>query len=620
MIKALSSPRLLKACFWVGFIFIVYSRTIHGQFLWDDDDYVTRNLTLLNLSGLREIWFQVGRLSQYYPLTYTSFWVEYQLWGLNPVGYHCVNILLHAANGLLVWKVLEQLKIKNAWFIALLFSLHPVHVESVAWITERKNLLSGIFYLAAALAYLRTRYLFAFFFFLAALGSKTVTATLPVTLLILLWWRDGKLSVKDMGRLSIFLLTAFIFSSVTVSLETRHILSTGIAEWNFSWGQRVLIASRAVWFYFTKIVLPYPLIFIYPRWSVSVSNLWQWFYPAVSFIVMTSLWIYRKRLGRGALVGALIFVVTLLPALGFKNFYPMRYSFVADHFQYLASIPALVMLVTFVAQFFKNQTIRKVIACLILVFAALLTWQRQAAFTSPEALWQDTLKKNPEAWVAHNNRGTLLVEQNREEEAVYHFNETLRLKPNHAEAYSNLGLLKLKAGKPEEAIPYFEKAMEWQPHVALFQLNLGTAYFDLGKMEEAERHYHKALEMNPRFGEAYFSLGNIFLKKDQPAEAEAQFQEAVRFSPYDADAYTHLGYCLAKAGKIDEAISNYRLALKRNPQHANAHNNLANALSAQKKYKEAHEHYEKAIEIDSSVEAFRNNYADSREREKQAAR
>lgn len=609
MVKTFSADKLWKAALIAGVTFIVYFRAVHGQFLWDDDDYVTANLTLRSLSGLGEIWFQIGRLSQYYPLTYTSFWLDFHLWGLNPAGYHLVNIVLQILNSLLVWRLLDQLKIKNAFFISLLFALHPVHVESVAWITERKNLLSGFFYLLAAAAYLRTKYIFSFLLFFAALGSKTITMTLPLTLAIILWWRDGKVSSRDMARLAFFTLVAALFCSVTVALENRHIFSTGTAEWNFSFIERILIAGRAVWFYFTKLLFPHPLIFIYPRWQISTADITQWFYPASLVLVTALLWAFRRRLGRGPLAALAIFLVTLLPALGFKNFFPMRFSFVADHFQYLASIPMLLLLTAGAAHLLKNRTVKKTAAVMVLTAAAFLTWNHQSAFLSQEALWQDTLQKNPQAWIAHNNLGSIFVGKNMEKEASFHFEETLRLKPDHAEAINNQGFLKLQAGKPEEAVPYFEKAIQLQPRIALFELNLGTALFDMGKLEEAEDHFQTVVKMNFRFGEAYFNLGNIYLKKEMLKEAEEQFRLSVKFSPDSADAYTHLGYCCARAGKTDEAIFYYREGLKRAPKRADIHNNLANALAQKNLFTEANAHYHAAIALDPSSETFKNNYA-----------
>ena len=615
-IKSQCRTLLAKRVFWqtlllAGSVFCIYLRVFHGLFIWDDDDYVTKNLALRSLAGLRDIWLHPGSLSQYYPLTYTSFWIDFHLWGLNPAGYHLVNMILHAANSLLVWRLLDQLKVKHAWLIAFLFALHPVHVESVAWITERKNLLSGCFYLLSLLAYLRTRYFFSYVLFLGALGSKTVTATLPAVLFLIQWWRNGKISSEDWVRIAFFAITALLIGSISISLENQHVVRMGTHDWDFSLADRFLIAGRAIWFYLSKILWPHPLIFFYPRWAVDPQELWQWLYPALFVFAGAVLWRSRKRLGKGPFALLMIYAVTLFPALGFKNFYPMRYFFVADHFQYLASISPLVLFVALGAGFLKDKRVQKVAGFLVLFGFALLNWHRQTAFASLEDLWRDTIRKNPAAWMAHNNYGALLLERGDLKAAESHFKEALRLKADDAESVSNIGLLLQKKGDFENAIPYYQRAIQLQPGVAIFHLNLGTAFLNLGKFEEADDSYRQALQLDPKLGEAYFSRGNIALQRKDLHEAEALFREAIRFSPDFADSYTSLGFVCSQLGEKDEAIRNYRMAIKLDPRQAFAHGNLANILSAQNLFEEANIHYRAAIELEPAFAQFRLNFSDS---------
>lgn len=594
----------------------IYLRAVHGQFIWDDDDYVTKNLALRSLAGLGEIWFHPGSLSQYYPLTYSSFWFDFHLWGLHPAGYHLVNSFLHAVNALLVWRLLDHLKLKHALLVAFLFALHPVHVESVAWITERKNLLSGCFCLLSLLAYLRTRYFLSYVLFIGALGSKTVTGTLPVVIFIIQWWRNGKVSKGELFRVAGFAFTALLISFVSISLENQHVLRMGTPDWNFSFADRVLIAGRAIWFYFFKMLWPHPLIFVYPRWAIDPRELWQWFYPAAFVLAAAILWLSRKRLGRGPFTALAIYAAMLFPALGFKNYYPMRYSFVADHFQYLASIAALVLLVALFSALLKDKRLRTAMACFVLLILAFLTWNRQAAFASLESLWRDTIQKNPSAWMAYNNYGALLMERGDYEKAKSYFEEAIRLDPDRgADAFNNVGLLFQKKGDLEKAIPYFQKAIRLQPNYSLFHLNLGTLYFDLGKIEEATLEYHQALQLNPKLSEAYFSLGNISLQRGDLGEAEEMLRKAVRFNPDLPGAYTTLGFVCSQLGKKDEAIRHYRTAIKLDPKQTFAHNNLANALSAQGLFEEANVHYREAIALQPASFQFRINFSDSLQRE-----
>jgi len=390
----------------------------------------------------------------------------------------------------------------------------------------------------------------------------------------------------------------------------------GTPDWNFSFADRVLIAGRAIWFYFFKMLWPHPLIFVYPRWAIDPRELWQWFYPAAFVLAAAILWLSRKRLGRGPFTALAIYAAMLFPALGFKNYYPMRYSFVADHFQYLASIAALVLLVALFSALLKDKRLRTAMACFVLLILAFLTWNRQAAFASLESLWRDTIQKNPSAWMAYNNYGALLMERGDYEKAKSYFEEAIRLDPDRgADAFNNVGLLFQKKGDLEKAIPYFQKAIRLQPNYSLFHLNLGTLYFDLGKIEEATLEYHQALQLNPKLSEAYFSLGNISLQRGDLGEAEEMLRKAVRFNPDLPGAYTTLGFVCSQLGKKDEAIRHYRTAIKLDPKQTFAHNNLANALSAQGLFEEANVHYREAIALQPASFQFRINFSDSLQRE-----
>jgi hypothetical protein len=335
---------------------LVYAPAISAGFIWDDDHYVTENMTLRSLAGLKQIWLDPKATPQYYPLVHTGFWVEYHLWGLDPKGYHLVNVLLHAANAVLVWLVLKRLGVPGALWAALIFALHPVHVESVAWVTERKNVLSTLFYLSAMLAYWRfwpadgaqpqtgawRWYGLALLLFVFALLSKTVTCSLPAAILLIRWWKTGRLASRD------WLLTAPMFAVglalalLTVYLEKHHVGAQG-EEFTWSYLDRVLIAGRAIWFYAGKLIWPSNLIFIYPRWNIDASVWWQYVFPLAAAGVVLALLVLRNRLGRAPLTAVLFFIGTLTPALGFFDVYPMRYSFVADHFQYLASLGLIVL-------------------------------------------------------------------------------------------------------------------------------------------------------------------------------------------------------------------------------------------------------------------------------------
>jgi len=427
-----------------------YIPAMSGGFLWDDDENVTANTALSSLSGLGDIWFEVGALYQYYPLVFTTFWVENQLWPGSPFGFHLVNVLLHGATAVLLWLVLRRLHVPGAWLGAAVFALHPVHVESVAWITERKNVLSGLFFMAALLAYLRFErcdespadgsrawryYPVALCLFVAALFSKTTTCLLPLAILLLLWWKIDRVRWRHVVPLVPMLIFGACMGLLTASLERHRAGAEGL-EWSFTLAERCLIAGRAVWFYLGKLAWPTPLSFIYPRWEINAAVWWQYVYPVAAILVVVWLFVLRKRIGKAPIVAMLLFCGGLFPALGFFNVYFMRYSFVADHFQYLASIAVTTFCVALFTEVLVNGAatgkrgaaplsvwggtppVGRFLAICLVVLLGARTWAQSSIFSDTETLWRNTLAKNPDAWIAHNNLGVLLTSEDRVDEAI----------------------------------------------------------------------------------------------------------------------------------------------------------------------------------------------------------
>jgi len=520
---------------WLGvglilLVLIAYIPALRAGFVWDDDRYVTENPTLRTLDGLRRIWFELGAVPQYYPLVHTTFWIEYHLWQLSPLGYHLDNILLHALNAILLWILLRRLSVPGAWVAAAIFALHPVHVESVAWITERKNVLSGFFYLSALLAYLRFFglgdapenksegqggfYLLAFILFTCALLSKTITCFLPGVILLLLWWQRGRLRWREVYKLiPLFALGAGL-GLLTVWMEKYRVGALG-EEWTLSFIDRTLIAGRALWFYAGKLLWPHQLTFIYPRWQIDSGIWWQCLFPLAAVAVIVALWLLRRRMGKAPLVAVLYFVGMLIPALGFFAVYPMQYSFVADHFQYLASIGLIGLGVAAITTYFKRVGLLKkpiiYIACTtLLLILGVLTWRQGHIYKDLETLWRDTLTKNPSAWIAHHNLANVLVGQGKIEEAVVHYREALYIKPDSAKHHCNLANVLVRQGKIEEAAVHCRETLRIQPDYTQAHCNLGNILLRQGKIEEAITHYREALRIRPRYIEAHYNLGVAF--------------------------------------------------------------------------------------------------------------
>lgn len=544
----------------------VYLPVLSAGFIWDDDDYVTDNVTLQSAEGLWRIWAEPGATAQYYPLVFTLFWVEYRLWGLDAAGYHLVNVLLHGVAGVLLWRLLRRLEVPAAWLVAALFVVHPVQVESVAWVTERKNVLSAVFYFAAALAYLRGGssrwYFLALLFFVAALLSKTVTCSLPAALLLVQWWKRGSLGWRTVAPLLPFFTVGLALALVTVWLEKTHVGARG-TEFDLSPVDRCLIAGRALWFYSAKLVWPLPLTFIYPRWQIDAAAPWQYLFPLGVLGVILTLWLARHRLGRGPLTAVLLYSGTLVPALGFIDVYPMRFSFVADHFQYLATPALMALLVAACWRLPRRLAVTLGVACLLA--CGVLTWRQTAIYHDRETLWRDTLEKNPACWMAHNNLGELLFERDQFDEAKEHYLEALALNPADTGARYNLGKVLWRQGDVDGAHAAFAEAIRLEPRYAKAHYNLGLVLRRQGKAADAIGHLREAVRLEPTLGPAHNNLGALLAQQGDHPEAVRHFLLALRRDPDDADICYNLALSHARMGQLDEAVRYARQAVRRQP-------------------------------------------------------
>jgi len=504
----------------VGVTLLAYLPALRAGFIWDDDPHVTQNELLRTWRGLADIWLKPGATPQYYPLTHTSWWVQYHLWGLAPLGYHLVNVLLHGVSAGVLWLVLRRVRVPGAWTAAAVFALHPVHVESVAWVTELKNVQSGFFYLLALLAYLRWslrgdaepgggRWMYALLLlcFACALLSKTVTGTLPVVIALVLWWKRGRLAPGQIVALVPFAAMSVVAGSATAWMERHHVGAIG-EEWALSLPERCLVAGRALCFYAAKLVWPSELAFVYTRWTLDPHAWWQWLFPLGAGTALVALAALRRQLGPAPLVAALYFVVTLGPALGFVDVYPMRYSFVADHFQYLASIGPIALLVAAATVTMERvlPAARRPLGGVVLASLGVLVWHQAGVYATPETLWRDTLAKTPSAWMAHNNLGLLLQNEGRLDEAAEHFREATRIRPAYPEALYNLGNALAAEGRLAEAEEQYERALALDDRFAVVHNNLGNVLVMQGRVDEGKQHFRRALALNPSYADAQRNL------------------------------------------------------------------------------------------------------------------
>jgi tetratricopeptide (TPR) repeat protein len=649
----LNRPWLLALVLVVA-TFAAYQSVWHAGFIWDDDDHFTKNPAMISLDGLKQIWSSLA-VSRYYPLTLTSFWAQRRLWGLHPMPYHLVNVALHAVNALLLWALLRRLQVRGAWVAAAIWALHPVNVESVAWVTELKNTQSAIFFFLALLCFLRfapTRnrwwYVSSVLCGAGAMVSKPSTVVLPLVLLLCLWWQQ-RLRLKEIGRVVPFFAMALAMSALTITEQNKHVRASISTEWSLSLVERCLLAGKAVWFYVTKVLWPLNLMFVYPRWDVKTNSIDDWL-PLVGVVAVgIVLWLSRRQpWARACMFGLGFFAIALLPVLGFFDIYYFRYSFVADHFQYLASLGLIACAangLVWLQGCWKTslEPVGNVGWLALLLALGVLTWSQARMYCDAESLYRGTIEHNPGCFLAHTNLGVILLDEGRTQDAISHFERALQANPNSFEAdnglgnalyelgrtqdaiahferalrlspqyypaHNNLGDALMNAGKTQEAIEHFEWALRINSNYAPAHYNLGGVLFASGKPKEAIDHFERALQIDPRYPEAHNNLGVALMLLGRPEEAIGQFQQALQVRPDYAEPHRNWGHALERLGKVPEAIGQYEQTLRIKPDHLKAHNDLGNALLHEGKVQDCIAQYETALRINPDDQSTQNNLA-----------
>lgn len=658
-------------------VFLAYFPLVRAGYIWDDDYYVYKNAALRTVSGLWQIWNSPFHpvTPQYYPLTFTTFWLEYHLWGDRPLGYHIVNVALHALSSIMIWRLLRGLRVPGAWLAAAVFALHPVHVESVAWISERKNVLSGLLFLLSIYAYLRWRgeplifrpaigermesagagrlgpknegriplhsqntgptealnsrwwYVLSLLLFLLALLSKTVTASLPAVILLITYWKRGVIRRRDALPLAPYFVFGAALGSLTSWLERHHVGADG-PEWQFSFLQRMLIAGRSIWFYAGKIFWPDPLIFVYPRWVIDTHRPLHFLFLAGAIAVPVALWIRRNRQGRGPLAAVLFFGGCLVPALGFANVYPMRFSFVADHFQYLASIGLIALAVAAGASLLRRiapgqTTPGLVLASGLLVILATMTFLRTAPFRSAKLLWTDTTEKNHGAWMAYNNLANVLMREKDYAGARKALDAALAVEPHYTYSRLNRVILELlidndpasklkpgsghaiaearaalanvaqdqsPLGKAEQSACWhllgdvffarrdgaaaqdaFAHLVDLDPDDLVARLDLARMMFVRNQGAAAEPHFRRVLDADPSNVEARRYLARILFNRHDDAAARTALEPLLSLDANDSAVHWELAQILERSNDFAGALAQWQQVIRINPASAQAH-------------------------------------------------
>ena len=582
---------LKRGWFWglllVASLFLVYQPVWNAGFLSDDARNITDNPCVLLPSGLVHLWS--SRLADYFPLTLTAFWLEHALWGLAPLPYHLVNLLLHVACALLLWRVLLELRIPGAWLGAALWALHPVQVESVAWITEQKNTQSCLFYLLSILCFLRWLdhskpplnffskplswpYLLSLLFALLAILSKSSTVMLPAVLVLCCWWREGTWKWIKLWALAPFFLLSAIASLWTIWEEKVFSGAVG-TDWNQSLAEKLVLAGKVPWFYLGKLAWPDPLIFIYPRWSLDASSLLSWL-PLLGAILalLLLLFLCKSPSTRAPFFALAYFLISLFPVMGFFSVYFFRYSFVGDHFQYLASMGPLALAAAAITLGLSRIASRRVTGCIVatlLIVLGATSWKQSAHYENEESFWRDTIAKNDGCWMALNNLGSLDLKKGRGDSAIAFFHQSLLLNPRYADAQNNLGQALLRKGDADQAASRFEEALRLNPDHVDANINLSYLLYRSGDVDSSIAHLERALQIQPASADAHNNLGNILWAQRRNGEALFHFQKSVEFQPSNSAFANNLAWVLSTGPRSDLRDGRQALALARRIQRVN---------------------------------------------------
>jgi tetratricopeptide (TPR) repeat protein len=572
-------------------IILAYRPAWSGGFIWDDDYYISNNPLLVLPDGLKRIWFSLDAPSQYFPLTYTILRFERSWWGLTTTGYHLVNILLHVANALLVWRLLFRLRVPAALFAAALFGLHPIQVESVAWMTELKNVLMGFFFLLTLLAWNRfidgkgRAWLFygaALLLYAMALAAKTTACTLSVALVAILICRNMRIDSRRLLQIVPFAVLGTAMGLLAVWWERYHQGTRG-AFFSLGMTERLLVASHAVCFYLGKLVWPVRLMFIYPQWKVRATDPIAYVWLAALLVVALLVYRLRPPLRRPIAAAVFFYLGTLGPLLGFIMLYTFRYTFVADHYQYLACIGPFALascaLVRAGAHKWYHKYITWVLGLFVIAALTALTRRQSANYRDSPTLWRATIATNPDCWMAYNNLGIDLYSAGQVTEAIHEYERSIRIHDDYAQAHYNLANALLSTGRNADALQQGRIAVELSPNDSDAHTSLGNVLLADGRLTEALVEYARACQINGDNADAQYNFGNGLQEKGDLAAAEPRYNRALQLNPAMTEAHLKLGQICWGTNRQREAIEHYTQALRLDPNSVKARLNLAWALA-----------------------------------------
>jgi len=575
-------------------VILAYLPVWHAGFIWDDDTIVTANPAIVGPLGLKEIW--TTSQARFYPLVLSTFWLEHALWGLAPLPFHLVTVFFHATSAVMLWRILRNLDVHGAWLGAALWALHPVQVESVAWVSEMKNTESCVFYLLTILFFVRGlktespgnrsgggwNYGLALLCAGLAMLSKSSTLLLPVVLALCAWWVKGRWSWRDMAKVVPFLLLCVVIGVLVK--QVSHLNEGDELHWAQSWQERVAMTGYIFWFYLGKLIWPPPLLTYYSFWKIETGQ-WLSYWPSATVVlVLIILWLKRQKWSGPCFFAFAYYLIMLLPVMGLFSMTGFRYSIVEDHLQYLASMGPLALAGAGLARLSdfaipRRHLLRAALCAALLLMLGMLSWRQSSNYQTEKTLWTYNLARNPMCWAAYNGLGFVLGREGNTDASITLLQKALEIDSNYAVTHFNLGMALTAKGRLDDAIAEYQTAMALDPSDALAHVKLAEVFFQRGHVDEAIAQYQKAIEMNPLSTWAYNGLGLVLVQKGQVDDAIKQYQKALEIDPGFALAHNNLGVALFQNGQVADAITHYQKALEIDPTVPQAHTNLGLALA-----------------------------------------
>jgi len=615
----------LIAAILLAVTFVAFYQTLGHDFIrfYDDDEYVVKNpMVSAGLTKEGIVWaFTKSHSANWHPLTWMSHMLDCRLYKLNPMGHHLTSLLFHIANVLLLFWVLT-LMTRSLWrsgFVAALFAIHPLHVESVAWVAERKDVLSTFFWILTMLAYVWYvrrpgigRYLLVALAFVMGLMSKPMLVTLPFALLLLDYWPLGRLRSGN-ARKAVLEKAPLWGLSIASSIITYAVQQKAGAVamlGQFPVAVRIGNALVAYVGYIVKMLWPSGLAFYYPR-SGNPLAAWQ-VVGAIIVLVCISVFVIRAARKRPYLaMGWLWYLGTLIPVIGLIQ---VGSHAMADRYTYVPLIGLFIIVAWGVPEFLarrkpKEAPLLAILAVIVIVVLTVCTWIQVGYWKDGVTLYEHALACTTNNAMTHNNLGNVLFEQNEFAKAAEHFSAALEIDPKMAEARNNLGNALVKMGRVEEGIAQYREALRLMPNDTQAHFNLGIVFSNQGKLDEAIAEYTEALRLKPDNPGGYNNLGNVYARLGRFDDAIAHYREVIRLQPNSPDTYNNMGNALAAQGKVEEAIRSYSDAIRMNPNQVDAHFNLAIAYSRLNRNDEAMQEYRAVIRIRPDHAGARMNLA-----------